>query len=98
MLNIATADALRLLGDESRLKLFEALKAGPRYPGDLARHLKVTPAAVSQHLRVLKGVGLLRADRQGTRIRYALKHEVLRQLAKVFGRICACECDCCGKG
>lgn len=96
MLNIATADALRLLGDETRLKMFETLKAGPCYPGDLARRLKVTPAAVSQHLRVLKGVGLLRAERQGTRIRYGLRHEILAQLAKVFSRICSCDCDCCG--
>lgn len=96
MLNITTADALRLLGDESRLTLFEALKRGPGYPGELARQLKITPAAVSQHLKLLKRVGLVRTERQGTRIRYALRHEVLRQLAKVFGRVCACDCDCCG--
>lgn len=97
MLKISEVDALRLLGDKSRFRLFGALKQAPCYPGDLARRLAISPAAVSQHLRAFRRVGLLRAERQGTRIRYALRHEVLRQLARVFDGICACECDCCGR-
>uniref|UniRef100_UPI0013D788E8 ArsR family transcriptional regulator n=1 Tax=Fodinicola feengrottensis TaxID=435914 RepID=UPI0013D788E8 len=39
--------------------------AGPTSTGDLARRLEVTPAAVSQHLGVLRGAGLVTTDRRG---------------------------------
>jgi hypothetical protein len=53
----------RLLG-ETRAHLVVAL-SGPVSTGDLARRLAVTPAAVSQHLGVLRGAGLVTTDRRG---------------------------------
>ena len=45
--------------------------------GRLARELGVTPSAVSQHLRVLKDLGLVRGERRSYRIHYFLDAERL---------------------
>ena len=56
------------LGDPTRRAIFERLVEGPSPVNDLARGLPVSRPAVSQHLKVLKGAGLV-ADRQAGRRR-----------------------------
>ena len=48
------------------------LAAGPLSVGDLAAQLPVTRPAVSQHLKVLKDVGLVKEEAVGTRRIYRL--------------------------
>ncbi len=71
----------RALGDETRLHLVALLAQQERGKafcvGRLARELDVTPSAVSQHLRVLKDLGLVRGERRGYRIHYFLDQERL---------------------
>jgi DNA-binding transcriptional ArsR family regulator len=80
----------RALGDETRLRLVALLarqEPGKAWcVGRLARELRVTPSAVSQHLRVLKDLGLARGERKSHRIHYFLDQErlaVYRNLARV---------------
>src|SRR5919206_2595525 len=47
------------LGDPTRQAIFERLVERPRPVGELAGELPVTRPAVSQHLKVLKGAGLV---------------------------------------
>jgi DNA-binding transcriptional ArsR family regulator len=54
-------------GDPTRQAILNRLAAGPRAVGELAAELPVSRPAVSQHLRVLKDVGLVRDERDGTR-------------------------------
>ena len=55
------------LADPTRLSVLEKLRDGPRSVGEIANDMPVSRPAVSQHLKVLKGVGLV-ADRSvGTR-------------------------------
>ena len=63
---------LDALGDPTRRQVFELLRSGPRSVGELAAELPVTRPAVSQHLRVLEGVGLVTHCRNGTRHLYEL--------------------------
>ncbi len=76
----------RALGDETRLRLVTLL--AQQAPGKafcvtrLARELGVTPSAVSQHLRVLKDLGLVHGERRSYRIHYFLD---LEQLAAYQG-------------
>jgi len=56
---------LDALGDATRRSIFESLKSGPRSVGELAEGLPVSRPAVSQHLRVLKGAGLITERREG---------------------------------
>jgi DNA-binding transcriptional ArsR family regulator len=65
-------DGLTALGDPTRRAIFELLADRPRAVGDLARELPVTRPAVSQHLKVLKGAGLVIDRRAGNRRIYQL--------------------------
>jgi len=71
----------RALGDETRLRLVELLthqSHGRAWcVGRLAQELDVTTSAVSQHLRVLRDLGLLVRDRRGAQIHYFLDEERL---------------------
>jgi DNA-binding transcriptional ArsR family regulator len=66
----------KALGDETRLSLVALLTqqepGRALCVGRLAQELEVTPSAVSQHLRVLKDLGLVQAERRGYRVHYFL--------------------------
>src|SRR5690349_23938851 len=55
------------LGDPTRQAIFDRLSDGPRPVGELAAELPVSRPAVSQHLKVLKDVGLVVDRQEGTR-------------------------------
>lgn len=61
------------LGDRTRRAIVECLADGPRAVGELAAVLPVTRPAVSQHLKVLKGAGLVSERAEGTRRIYRLE-------------------------
>jgi DNA-binding transcriptional ArsR family regulator len=65
-------NALVALADPTRRRVFERLRAGPMPVGEIARGLPVSRPAVSQHLKILKGAGLVREEAQGTRHVYSI--------------------------
>ncbi|HEX8093375.1 ArsR/SmtB family transcription factor [Jatrophihabitans sp.] len=78
MSNQSTAEAaLDALGDPMRRRMLELLRSGPRPVGELAADLPIGRPAVSKHLRVLEGAGLVRHRSEGTRNLYALAPEGL---------------------
>ncbi|MEV1317812.1 metalloregulator ArsR/SmtB family transcription factor [Micromonospora arborensis] len=60
------------LGDPSRLAIVQRLAERPRAVGELADELPISRPAVSQHLKVLKGAGLVVDQAVGTRRVYRL--------------------------
>src|ERR1700678_2277526 len=60
------------LGEPVRRRILELLHEGPTPVGQLAEHLPVGRPAVSKHLRVLEGAGLIEHRGVGTRTLYAL--------------------------
>jgi ArsR family transcriptional regulator len=62
----------KALCDPARLQIVEALGAGEICVGDLALVIDRAPAATSQHLRVLRELGLVEPRRHGTTMYYAL--------------------------
>ncbi len=58
------------LGDPTRQAILDRLVDGPRPVGELAAELPVSRPAVSQHLKVLKEVGLVVDRQEGTRRLY----------------------------
>ncbi len=60
------------LADRTRRAIVMQLADGERAVGELAATLPVTQPAVSQHLKVLKDVGLVRERAEGTRRIYRL--------------------------
>jgi DNA-binding transcriptional ArsR family regulator len=76
--------AMAALGDPTRRAVFEQLRDGPRPVGEIAADLPVSRPAVSQHLRVLEGAGLVTATRQGTRRLYRVDPDGIRELRDYF--------------
>jgi len=74
------AEAFTALGDPTRRAIFESLAEQPRAVGELARELPVSRPAVSQHLKVLKGAGLVTDRPVGTRRIYAVDPDGLSAL------------------
>lgn len=58
-------DAFEGLADPVRRDLLRRLAAGPERAGDLAIGHGISRPAVSRHLRVLTGAGLVQADTRG---------------------------------
>src|SRR5262249_25865805 len=77
-LAMAYGNALAVLADPTRRKVFERLRAGPRPVNVLAQGLPVSRPAVSQHLKVLKEAGLVEERSEGVRRIYSLRREGLR--------------------
>lgn len=72
---------LAALADPIRRQILDLLRHGPETAGEIARRFpQVSRPAVSQHLAVLRSVGLLREERRGRHRLYHLEAEPLRQL------------------
>jgi DNA-binding transcriptional ArsR family regulator len=74
--------ALQCLGDPTRRRVFERLRAGPQSVGALARGMPVSRPAVSQHLRALKDAGLVNDQAEGTRRVYYIDPDGLGSLRR----------------
>ena len=66
------ADALKLLADETRLKVVEQLMDGPLNVGEINAALQIEPTLLSHHLRVLRDGGMLTSERVGKTVVYSL--------------------------
>jgi DNA-binding transcriptional ArsR family regulator len=77
------------LADGTRRAIVERLAQGPSAVGELARDLPVSRPAVSQHLKVLKSAGLVRARAAGTRRVYQLDPTGLEALRADLDRFWA---------
>jgi ArsR family transcriptional regulator len=83
------------LADPTRLKLIKLLR-NQRNPdalcvNALAGMLGVTQSAVSQHLRVLKSIGMVKGERRGMTIHYFINHDALEQYRKLAEAILSLE-------
>lgn len=78
------ADALAALADPTRRRVFELVAEKPRPVGELAAQLPVSRPAVSQHLKVLLGAGLVQERRAGTRHFFSLDPSGLEAVRTYF--------------
>lgn len=75
---------LAALGDASRQAILDQLADGPMAVGELAALLPISRPAVSQHLKVLKDVGLVMDRSSGTRRLYEVDPAALAVLRAHF--------------
>src|SRR4051812_44541674 len=69
------ADAFRALSSPLRLSVLLWLLDGPTRVTDLSAALNAPQPLVSQHLTILRGSGLVRAQRSGKSVIYALNDD-----------------------
>ena len=69
------------LGDATRRRVLELVREnGPAPVGSVADAMPVSRPAVSQHLKVLEGAGLVTCTKRGTRHLYAVRPDGLAVL------------------
>jgi DNA-binding transcriptional ArsR family regulator len=66
------AEVLRTIASPRRLAILHVLARGPIEVGRLAEAIGATQPNVSQHLAVLRGAGIVEAEREGREVRYRL--------------------------
>ena len=71
------ARIFKVLSVGTRVRMIELLKRRSLCVNALARALGVTPAAVSQHLRVLRDADIVTADKRGYFVHYRVKEKML---------------------
>ena len=77
------AETFRALGDASRAKILHALLSQELCVCDLAALTGISESAVSQHMRVLRGLRLVRNRKVGRVVYYSLEDACIRALLTV---------------
>jgi DNA-binding transcriptional ArsR family regulator len=72
--------AVRAIAEPRRRRILQLVGSEELSAGEIASHFEVTRPAISQHLTVLKGAGLVTERRQGTRRLYRARPEGLAEL------------------
>ena len=77
----ARAPIFAALGDETRLSLVSTLSDGqPRSISQLTTRSNLTRQAITKHLRVLEGVGILHSVRVGRESLYEFNHRPIDEI------------------
>ena len=76
----AAGELLKALAAPLRIRIVTELAAGPRCVHDLVDTLGAPQPLVSQHLRVLRGAGVVRGSRRGREIAYALTDDHIARI------------------
>lgn len=78
------AELFRALGDPTRLQILGLLRVRQACVCELVELVPVSQPAVSQHLRKLKQVGLVREQREKQWTFYQLRDDVSPAIAKII--------------
>jgi DNA-binding transcriptional ArsR family regulator len=86
-LDNASSDPFEALGDPNRREILRALAAEDLPVHEIAARLPISRPAVSRHLRLLKGAGLVSERTLGTRHIYHLETEGLATVQSYLERV-----------
>lgn len=76
----------KALGHPARVKILRILvRRDACICGDIVDELPLAQSTVSQHLKILKEVGLIRGDVDGPRVCYCIEPRSLRRLKALVG-------------
>ncbi len=77
------ARVFKVLSVDTRVRIIELLKHRPLCVNALARMLNITPAAVSQHLRILRAAEIVTAEKRGYFVHYRVNEATLAEWKKL---------------
>lgn len=75
---------LKALSDETRFELVKLLLTHDLCVRALAHHLKISEAAASQHLKLLREAGLVKGEKRGYWTHYMVDRDKLNELAETL--------------
>ena len=73
------ARIFKVLSVETRVRLIELLKSRSLCVNALAKALSISPAAVSQHLRILRDADVVIAEKRGYFVHYRVNEKTLAE-------------------
>lgn len=82
---IKMAEMFKTFGDFNRLRIIKLLASNmvdTVCVSDLAKNLGITESATSQHIKILKNLGILRANKIGFRVYYSIEVEEMKKIKK----------------
>ena len=77
------SDFFKLMGDSTRIQLLWALEEKELCVGDLAFLLNMTKSAVSHQLKILRSAKLVKAEKRGKNVFYALSDHHVRTVLEM---------------
>ena len=84
--DVELARLARALAHPARVRIVRLLaRRGACVCGQIVLDLPLAQATVSQHLKVLKGAGIIRGQVDGPRVCYCLDPKALKRLRELFG-------------
>lgn len=81
------AAVLKVLADETRLRIVKSLMVEEQCVTNLVRGLRCAQPHISHHLRILRDSGVVEGRRDGRQVCYRIAPDVQRKLASRRGRI-----------
>jgi DNA-binding transcriptional ArsR family regulator len=82
----AATSVFQAIADPTRREILDLLGNGEQPVTELARRFEVTLSAISQHMRVLRDVGLVTFRRAGRERLYQLNAVALKEVADWVGQ------------
>ncbi len=82
-----TARIFKVLSVETRVKILELLKANSLCVNAISELLGITPAAVSQHLRILRDTDIVISEKKGYYVHYHVNTRTLKRWRELAVRL-----------
>lgn len=83
------AELCMAMGHSVRVQIVHLLREGPRRVSDIAEILEISQATTSRHLAVLRNVGILASQRQGTDIIYQISNPKITDICESMRQVLA---------
>ncbi len=80
------ASVFKALSEPTRLRILQAICHGPRSVSEIVEHTEATQANVSKHLSLLVHAGVLERRRDGQRVFYGMRDQLVPRLCEL---VCA---------
>ena len=83
------AELCSAMGNSVRLQIVHLLRDNPKRVNAIAEELGVSQATISRHLAVLRNVGILSAQRQGTDMIYQIVNPKITEICEAMRSVLA---------
>ena len=77
------AGLFKMLGEPMRLRILQAVCKAPRSVNEIVEATGSTQANVSKHLALLTTAGILQRERDGQRVFYSVKEQLVVRLCEI---------------
>jgi DNA-binding transcriptional ArsR family regulator len=84
-------EVLKSLSSEPRIKIVQLLKGRRLCVNAITCKLGISQSAVSQHLRILKGAGIVKSEKRGYWMHYSVNEKSLARHMNTLHRILSIE-------